>query len=323
MSKPQYWTIAKFLKGEASLAEEQEIKQWIDSSIDNKNELDQLKSIWDSYEDKGSTFEPELSKAWDKIESELETSSKLRLSPWFYRVAAVLVLGFGFGYFIFNETDSSVQEIASIESATINAENTIQNVELPDGTVVTLNKGATIAYGVDFGSTDRKVELSGEAFFDVKRDEERPFIIKTASTTTQVLGTSFSVNPGVNDVIVTVVSGKVSFESNDAGENVLLTKGEQGSYSRATKTIFESANEDLNFLSWKTGELIFEDASISKVVKDLERHYRISIELENNDISRLTATFDNQSIDEVLGIISATLDIEAAKVSSDRHLIRQ
>lgn len=323
MSKPEHWTIAKFLKGEASSAEEQEIERWIKASSDNQSEFNQLKLIWDSYEEKGSTFEPELSTAWNKIESEIELTSKFQISPWFYRVAAVLVLGLGITYFTFNQGDTELEPIATIESSEFKAQDHVEDFRLPDGTVVTLNKGATISYEANFGSVDRQVNLVGEAFFDVKRDEELPFVIKTSNTTTQVLGTSFSVSPIGEDVIVTVVSGKVSFKANDGVGNVLLTKGERGDYLHSTKAVTESANEDQNFLSWKTGKLSFEDATITQVMQDLERHYNVTIDLRDKNISRLTASFDNQPIGEVLGIVSSTLDIKIDQPTTDNYIISQ
>lgn len=322
MTKPEHWTLAKFLKGEASASETEEVMSWVDASDENKKEFDQVKLIWDSYEEMGATFEPNLSAAWDKVESDLEPPSKFQISPWFYRVAAVLVLGFGVSYFIPRQPDPIQEQITVAEAVELMTQEDVKDFELPDGTVVTLNEGASIAYEENFGLKDRSVKLQGEAFFDVVRDVDRPFIIKTATTTTEVLGTSFSVNPVGENAIVTVVSGTVSFKGTDEAENVILTKGEQGNYEHTSKTISESVNEDLNFLSWKTGKLSFDDAEISRVVLDLERHYDVSIILENHNISGLSASFERQQLDEVLSIISATLDIQIDNPTNGSYIIR-
>lgn len=323
MNKPEHWAIAKLLKGEASPPEEEQIMEWVNASPENRKEFEQLKTVWDSQEEKGKSFDPDLTKAWDQIQQELEPTKQHKIPTWFYRVAAILVLGFGVFYFTSNQTDTPNIQEAVAEINEFQAVDMVKVVVLPDGTEVTLNKGALVTYSSEFGQNERKVSLTGLAFFQVKRDEERPFIIESNSTTTQVLGTSFSVDPRDEYVVVSVVSGKVSFMASESKDEVILTKGEKGTYDSKAKSVTASANEDLNFLSWKTGKLSFEDASLDVVIKDLQRHYEVKIVNENKAALRLTASFDNQTLEEVLMIISSTLDIEVEESTSENYLILQ
>lgn len=319
MNRPENSTFVKFLKGHSTDEESQVIQAWIEQSLENEQEFEKLKSIWTSYEDRSDNFQPDLGEAWDKIEQRVNSESKFTISPWLYRIAAMLVLGFGITYLMIDGNDETLANVSNVEAIEVIAQNEMREVNLPDGSIVSLNKGASISYDSDFGGKDRRVQLQGEAFFDIQRDESKPFIISTQSTTTEVLGTSFSVNPTNESVIVTVVSGRVSFEGSDNG--VILTKGEKGNYSALTNSVSESVNDDPNFLSWKTKQLLFEDAPFATVARDLERHYGIEFVTENSSVRRLTASFDDQTLEEVIEVISATLDIAIEQNVEGKHII--
>ncbi len=315
MNKPEYSIIAKFLKGQTNEEETAAVESWVTASNENQKEFDQLKTIWEERGELASSYKPDLDKAWTRI----ERGTRSQIMPWIYRVAAVLVLGLGITYFMMNtESEASKGMVAQAEFV---ANEGVKEVNLPDGTLITLNEGATISHEASFGEEERRVRLTGEAFFEVSRDEQRPFIIVTKSTTTQVLGTSFSVNPTDESVTVTVVSGKVSFRDNTHQQAVVLTQGEQGNYDRASGEVSETLNDDPNFLAWKTGKLVFDDAPIAQVVADLERFYKVAFELNTPTTENLTALFDNQSLEEVLAIISATLDLEIEEQTPNTYYI--
>ncbi|MEP1097553.1 MAG: FecR domain-containing protein [Cyclobacteriaceae bacterium] len=319
MNKPENSAFVKFLKGHSTDDESQVIQTWIEQSPENEQEFEKLKSIWTSYEDRSVDFQPDLSEAWNKIEQRVNSESKFTISPWLYRIAAMLVLGLGIAYLMVDENEATLAQTSNVEAAKVIAQNEIREVSLPDGSIVSLNKGASISYESDFGGKDRHVQLQGEAFFDIQRDESKPFIITTQATTTEVLGTSFSINPTSESVIVTVVSGRVSFEG--SGNGVILTKGEKGNYSALTNSISESANDDPNFLSWKTKQLLFEDAPFATVTRDLERHYGVEFVTENSSVRKLTASFDDQTLEEVIAVIAATLDITIERNAEGKHII--
>ncbi len=319
MTKPSNSAFVKFLRGHSSDEESQIIQTWIEDSPKNKQEFEKLKSIWTSYEDRTIDFQPDTSDAWSKIQTRIHSDSRFNISPWFYRVAAVLVLGLGITYLVVDRGSETLGEVSPSEPVELLAQNEVKEVNLPDGSIVSLNKGASISYGSDFGRDQRRIQLDGEAFFDIKRDERRPFIIETGATTTEVLGTSFSINPTEESVIVTVVSGRVSFES--SGSEVILTKGEKGNYSSLTNSITESVNNDLNFLAWKTNLLQFEDAPFVTVKRDLEKYYGIEFAADQKPVRRLTASFDNQSLEEVIEVISVTLDIKIEQRANGKYII--
>lgn len=323
MEKPERSSIVNFIKEQSNPLEKEAVQAWINASEENKKEFEQLKKVWDSYESKASGFNPDMNAAWKKIESRIETKSEFKISPWFYRVAAMLVIGFGLIFMLVDDKPNVIAENKQVPPTELRTGDKIKEVTLPDGSVITLNSGSSIKYASDFGIKDRHIHLEGEAFFDIERDENKPFIISSKSTTTTVLGTSFSIYPSENELIINVVSGKVSFSGENSEEMILLTKGEKGNYSYSSNSISKSNNDDLNFLSWKTGQLIFKDAPFSDVVSDLEKHYHATIEVRDKDIQRLTATFENQNLEEVLEIISSTLDVKLDKHSESHYSFKK
>lgn len=152
--------------------------------------------------------------------------------------------------------------------------------------------------------------MTGKAFFQVKRNEARPFSVHTAMTEVTVLGTSFQVSEQPDMTEVDVVTGKVRFAAGKEPEPVILTAGMSASYSNEKKEIDILKEENLNNLSWKTKQLRFNDTPLEKVIRDLNEYYQVEIinKVDSPD-SRLTATFNDLPLDEVLMVINQTLDI--------------
>ena len=187
----------------------------------------------------------------------------------------------------------------------------LKDVYLPDSTLVSMAGNSTLRYDVKkYGKERRVVEMTGKAFFQVKRNEARPFSVHTAMTEVTVLGTSFQVSEQPDMTEVDVVTGKVRFAAGKEPEPVILTAGMSASYSNEKKEIDILKEENLNNLSWKTKQLRFNDTPLEKVIRDLNEYYQVEIinKVDSPD-SRLTATFNDLPLDEVLMVINQTLDI--------------
>ncbi len=153
-------------------------------------------------------------------------------------------------------------------------------------------------------------------FFQVKRNEEKPFIIEAENIEIEVLGTSFNVDarPDKQFVEVIVNTGKVALRS-ETGKEVILLKGERGIFSKETGDLVKEANKSKNYLAWKTKKLVFEDDRLADVVKDISEAYDLNIELARPALKdcRLTATYDNLSLDAILNILKETFDLSVVK----------
>lgn len=184
-----------------------------------------------------------------------------------------------------------------------------KTVVLSDGTKVMLNAGSQLIYPKKFDGESREVSLTGEAFFDVHRDETHPFIIQTSGLTTQVLGTSFNVRGYDEDlaVRVSVVTGKVRVTS-VAGESAYLIPEQMGVFSKENQSINVTSFDENEFVGWTEGLLIFENETLPDIFQKLERWYGVTILVDEGVKleGHYSGSYKNKSLMLVLEGISYT-----------------
>ncbi|RBL90082.1 FecR family protein [Chitinophaga flava] len=156
---------------------------------------------------------------------------------------------------------------------------------LPDSTVVYLAAGSTLTYPVTYPETGRDIALQGEAFFDVKQDASHPFLIRTGTMLTRVLGTSFRITSyAEQEQEVVVATGKVSIsavKNATTTELALLTPGRKITYQPSTGKAILGKADISSIEQWKAGDLLFADMPMGKVAAMLERRYGVSFRFEN------------------------------------------
>ena len=176
-------------------------------------------------------------------------------------------------------------------------------MKMHDGSLVHLNAQSQISYPSRFDSSSRVVEISGEAYFDVARDEQRPFIIKVKDYQVEVLGTSFNIDAYDNEFSVTVESGVVKVNLDKKGVNTAtLTKNQKLIYDPASdKMEIMKVNPEID-LSWREGILRFDKTPIAKVEKMIERWYGVDVIISDREIygKTLTGIHQNKSLKSVL-----------------------
>ena len=188
------------------------------------------------------------------------------------------------------------------------------HLTLGDGTKVWLNSGTRLRYPVKFTGDVRFVELSGEAYFDVKRDEALPFVVKTSRSEVMVLGTEFCVKDYVNQVNqTTLVSGSVSVKD-FRGQSYVIVPGQQVCIDQDSSRMLEV--ETLYFTSWKDGYFMFDQATLERIMDELARWYNFDYFFANAEARNMMLTarikkYDN--IDTVLDILSRTGDIRFSR----------
>ena len=184
---------------------------------------------------------------------------------------------------------------------------------LPDGSRVTLNIGAVIKYPGNFKGNKRAVSLDGEAYFDVAHNASKPFIIASDGIRVEVKGTSFYINTcsrsGDFELVLTTGEVGLYFE-NQTGPARILNPGEKAIIHGKQITI--TTNQDANYMAWKTHKITFSNDPLNSVAATLSKVYQANVCLVNPSLAqcRLTATFDNQSLESVLNVLKATLDID-------------
>jgi len=280
------------------------------------------------------------------IESDLK-KTKIRLFPRrsnifniLQRVAAVFILAgvFSAAYIHYNtsvpmsvisEQPLMMQEVSAIFG-------TRSKFELPDGTTVYLNSGSKLIFPTRFNDNTRKVELVGEAFFDVTPNPAKPFIVKTSEINVKVLGTAFNLQayPESKEISTTLVHGKVILETESAGNSKQIAElkpSDHAVFNAKDKAINISAEEDLDkFIGWKDGKLVFFDDPIENVSDKLGNWYNVTVKIQNAELKkyRFTATFTDEPIEQVLDLLSKSSPIryrikQAARLSDNSYSKRE
>ncbi|MFH6989447.1 FecR family protein [Flavobacterium collinsii] len=282
--------LAKHFSGETKPEEEALLMIWI------KNNPDEYLSLKVFFAESQPLDSPQLfdtNHAWERIAPHLSSTKGIvfQLYKKYIYAAAVAAV------FLLISTFAFLYANAEITVQTANGQ--VKNIELSDGSLVTLNDNSSITYK-RFLWNNRTVSLKGEAFFEVEHDKSRPFSVNTGTLLVKVLGTSFVVTTTEKEKSVAVVTGKVNVTANPIQQTVILEKNQAVQY--ASNKLIKSDTADKNLLSWKTKSLSFENTPLQKAFEDIENCYHIKIQVEGkiSDSCTVTTNFKNESIKEIL-----------------------
>ena len=293
--------IAKKLTGEASAEELRELDTWA-ANGDNRAALRDTERLWRDSDSLLAGPKFDKGAAWEKISAGINNTSTIQskgrtiVFPAWTRTAmaaaAVLVIGL-FVIIGVNKTGN----------VTVIADAGDKQVTLPDNSTITLKQGAILAYHKSFNEEDRNITLQGEAFFDVARNEQMPFIINAGDVSVQVLGTSFYVKSG-KAAYVAVVTGKVQVTAiKNTTNKLILTPGETGQLENGK--LMEDATDIYDLMYWKTGNLNFADVPLAEVAARLDKIFAESFRLSEMmpaEAGRqvVNITFNQQTLEEML-----------------------
>ena len=187
-------------------------------------------------------------------------------------------------------------------------------VTLLDGSVVWLNEKSKITYPSDFNSRERRIELTGEAFFEVTKNADRPFIVQAHKSQVKVLGTSFNIRAYEDEPQeeVYVVTGKVSLsDANKVAKTIVLNPGEQGILNKNDNILSRRSATNPNLIAWKSRQLVFRKTNLSEVAETLEKYFQITITVKNPDLQkcRFTSSFQDPTLEEVIEALSIALNL--------------
>ena len=292
---------------EASAHEQEQVREWLNADEANLAYYNQLKKIWEESRQLASTSIVDENKAWKKFQKRIHPVSVRRARFGWMRIAAsiVIIAGIGIlGYWLLNP---SVKEISTV------ARQEVLRDTLPDGSLVTLNKESVISYPSKFKGETRQVILKGEAFFNVKPDKEKPFIIMVSGTRITVVGTSFNVKNIHGNVEVVVETGIVTVTK--GGKTVQLQANEKVIVGAKDSVMTEEKVTDKLYKYYRTKEFVCDDTPLWKLVEVINEAYHSQIIIGNPSLRNmtLTTTFHNESLDQVLDVISITFNIKVVK----------
>lgn len=296
-----------------------ELKTWIAASAENQQYFIRQREIWFSAVSREAASVYDKDKAFENFRNRVESQKEIQSTSrrgfslsalWRYAAVVAIIIAVGCisywqGEVNVKDTFADISVEAPLGSKT--------KLYLPDGTLVWLNAGSRMTYSQGFGVDNRKVELEGEGYFEVKRNEKIPFFIKTKDLQLQVLGTKFNFRdyPEDHEVVVSLLEGKV-------GLNNLLREEKEAVLSPDERAVLNKANGLLtvesvtasNASQWTDGYLFFDEELLPDIAKELERSYNVKIHIANDSLKtfRFYGNFvrREQNIQEVLEALAST-----------------
>ncbi|TWI83897.1 FecR family protein [Lacibacter cauensis] len=349
MSQEQYWILlSKKIAGEASPEELTELEQLMQQHPEWQYAAQNLADIWASEKDtntadeedayllhvqrmkeQGVGFEDNVLYAYPQAEqprtSHFAAYRKIYIS---IAVAASILTA----VFVFSSQLKSGSKVVAVkepnEITTNNGSRT--KVQLPDGSVVWLNAGSKIKYDENFGTQTRDVILSGEAFFDVVKNKEKPFVIHTPTIDIKVVGTAFNVKAypkdpttetslirGLievtiknrsNDKIILTPNEKLIVENNPAGNRENASTGKPEPVISINPIKPNRNDSTINEIQWVQNRLVFDDEPLQEIARKMERWYNVTINIQTEELldKRISGSFVNENIDQALEALSIT-----------------
>lgn len=253
----------RFFKGSATTGGERKLLQWIDSDPENTTRFMRARRVYD------------MLKLSDRKAAPRGSSLARRLTLAATRAAAVVALAACFGYWF---SSRSERHLASLTNDLVVPAGQRANVTLPDGTNVWLNSMSELTYPAVFTGGERSVSLSGEAFFDVARDEENPFTIRIGNRDVTVLGTRFNVSAmgGEDDFSLSVLEGSVRVGGRDGRQDDVVATGGQEVYGSDGRLMVRDFSDTNPFL-WREGLLCFRSATLGELLRRFEYSYGVDV----------------------------------------------
>lgn len=314
--------LIKYLLGEASAEETAYVKNKMAEEEAFQKYFEQFKMIWETSRKLAVHSTKDENEAWQRFISRATypaksiKESKKNNVGWMKVAASVVVfLGLAFLTIFIINNQNNPKEIAfqSLQQVLTDT--------LPDASIVTLNKNSTLTYPAKFNRKSRTVALKGEAFFKVMPDKEKPFIIAVNDVQVLVVGTSFNIKAINGQTDIVVESGIVQVTQN--GKTILLNAGEKLNTLNGNTALIKEVIKDKLYNYYRSKEFVCDNTPLWKLVEVLNEAYGANISIANNSIKTLpiTTTFFNESLDQVLLIISETFNITVTK--KDNSIILQ
>ncbi|OQP38871.1 hypothetical protein A4H97_19375 [Niastella yeongjuensis] len=318
MEEKRLWElIAKKAAGEASGQELEELNQLLEKFPEAMYSIETIGHYWNAQKDQQAIAEREeaLAKHISRFQQEksmVESAINNRraivrtLMIGTAAAAALTIIGVGAWYFKLNDriTKGTVKTLAA-------SNGTKNHVTLPDGSKVWLNAGSTLTYEEGFGKKKtREVKLSGEGFFEVRHDEQHPFVIHTPQVDIRDIGTSFNVKayPTDKTTEATLIEGAIEVTLINGDQSIVLSKPNEKVIvnNKAATTITKSALPPTDSLiaetAWMNDMLVFRNETFGDLAEKMERWYDVTITFQNESIKqhKFTGIFSNETIEQAL-----------------------
>lgn len=275
--------ISKYLRKVATTEEQKSVEDWRGKSEANQAYFAQMEKVEATLAQMDFVADAETDLEWDKLKGKLEINeheeTPIRsLRPNYRRylaIAAALAALLVISWLILPELG---RNNATIVQQYQTPKGLIQEFQLPDGSRVALNADSKLEVAKQFGKKERRVSLQGEAYFEVAKNPDQPFIVQTGDVVTQVLGTAFNLRayPESPEIELSVTEGKVAFKTR-VQEGLVVSGSNAARFDKQSEAFQTVGYEGQQVASWKDGGIYFKDTPLQAIFTELERRFDVKI----------------------------------------------
>ena len=310
--------LIRFLEGnDLDLVQLKQLREWLSAS-GHRDTVDKfMTEVWEK-------SQPEKSKlTFDQLLEAINRQYRQRRSVVFWRtgglvlfqrIAAILIIPviLFFMYYVIAQKSE-----ATVYAKTITPNGQKSEVVLPDSTHIWLNSGSILSYPVPFTGKQREIFLQGEAYFEVKKDRHKPFLVHASSLTVMVTGTRFNVMayPDDPDIRTALLDGHVNLllkSGNGEVRRIEMQPGELAECSKTQNSVSMTRFKKDEVIGWKNNQLVFRDDTFDKLVKKMERWYNVQVvydKMHFNDRRLTVELLEGESLERLCQIIEKTMHV--------------
>ena len=324
--------IAYYLEHDVSKRNRDRVLERIADTMDDKDVNESLGSLW-AQSDSASMDEGEISAAYERLRitnGEKKKSKYLKLFTW-QRIAAVIIplvmlVVFGKLYVQMSDELKASQVVAMLQEHTVSDE--CKTIALADGTQVRLNQSSVLLYPEKFSGKERKVFLTGEAFFDIKHDGRHPFHVSTPYFDITDLGTSFSVSSYATDVEVstTLKTGKIELKIVGEDKVYSMKPNDQLVYNVKTKAVdLRQVTDEDDRLSWRNKQISLDDVTLAEAARIMGDVYGVKFVFRSSRHrnTKITVHFNRgESLKKALAIVGNLVPGLEYELMKDKVIIK-
>jgi len=319
----------KYLNNNCTPQEVDEVIHWMKQQSFYNESKELGKIDWQQFKEDDTIVSGEkLDTLLDKIHHKLNIEEprtiqmkSISIISWLSKVAAIIIIPvLAFLFYTISENNKLTNQIASVSVDSLEVIAPVGSrtvVELSDGSLVYLNYGSRIKYPQNFSGKTRRVTLSGEAYFEVAHNPDKPFVVITGLIDVKAVGTVFNVNAYSenNEIATTLVEGKVLVEKikNNGNTETIeeLIPGQHVIYEKNTGIVKSSQEQVDKFIAWKDGKLVFDNDPIEQVAQRLSRMFNVDIEVDDKVKQyKYTVTFVDEPLFQILELLTVATPIK-------------
>ena len=309
--------LLKYFKGELDQQEARAIESWASESEESEKTLMSLAKVYNLGQLVRTYTEKEVEDAWKKTCARFGVAPRARKPLkrqwvfWAMAVAIALLVAVNLAL-VLNAPVAGTDKAIILTSQ----QGKFVKYTLPDSTVVTLNHNSSLEFPLAFNGDERRVKLNGEGYFDVARDEEKPFIVETGKEIQiKVLGTEFNLQSFSSDDIVQVslISGSVEISRNGVADfSYIMHPSERFTCNVSNWEMKVETLKGITGVEWMSNKLVFMDTTLKEVARQISNHFGVQVIIEEEGLNsiRFSGSFDNRDLGTVLSYMEQTCGIK-------------